>query len=254
MKLKEYNYNNIIWDVPILFTNAEFLHILDKCISTYGNFENPFKIIHGHFYDPINICFINMSYLLNDKDISSKKTFQLNFELNKNHAIFYDEKFANIMSKLNEINSEVVFNDNFMYNYVKNKFFNIKLVASYMQLFKESISSNKIDFYENLIQKCDRVILEPYYVKNDLYKDYKNYSDMSKFEIIVDFDVNTFLLIEDIIKLKDIGIKYFRINNCNYTPIQFLQQLFYYIFVPDSLSYFTISEYLDEHYFVEQFY
>lgn len=249
MKLK---HENIIWSIPNLFLNNEYISIIDNLFKEKNTY-NPVKIIHGNLFEPIQTCLININYFL-DNEFNSEPVLQLNFEKNKNHAIFYDEYFSITMSNLDRHNGEIVYKDDFLYNYIHNKFSNIKIIASPEKFRQESILGREINYYENLLQKCDRVILDPTYVKTKFLEDYKKYSDISKFEIIVDADEDKFLSNSDIDQFSKIGIKYFRLNKIGYSSLNNFEQLFYYIFEPDTYSLFAISEYLDQKYFTEQFY
>lgn len=243
MKLK---YNNIEWSIPTLINNSEFNAILSEWILKFGDIKNPIKSLYGKIFDPMDICAKKIADTISQNFISSNYSLQLSTEGYSNPEIFYNEFFSDIMRNFNDKHYEIICNDDFTYNYIKNKFYNIKIIASSLNLVQDFSEKKPVAYYEDILQKFDRVILDPKYVKQSFLNDYKKYSNVSKFEVYANYSDELALTADEIKKLsEEIGITHFRLSGTDCTVGTLIEYLFGYIFIPDAYSIYTLTEYLD---------
>lgn len=129
-----------------LNTVKNYFKFYNECINYYGNFSE---------------------YNLTVEDLNdTKSNFLLDFTIKNNGFV--------------EISSDK------LYKYIKSKYPNAKIVASVEKSFYELENGKEVDFYNNLLDKYDRVVISPNFVKKDsFFDDVEKIKDVSRLEIIV---------------------------------------------------------------------
>lgn len=183
-------YNDVNWDLPYLLSDSNNISLKFCYRSQIVTNKIPFKYLHGAFhckwngeelelpeYYPVefpNIIKRNLvqpigtfsSYSLKEEDLRDKTS----------NAIL--EAFIDAQGEI-EISSDI------LYNYIKKCYPNTKLIASYVKSVYEMEEGKEVEFYNKLLDKFDKVILSPQYVKEKFFKEYEKFSDISRLEIIV---------------------------------------------------------------------
>lgn len=259
--MAELKYNKVKWTIPILYNGENILYPLDYFVSNYIEEENPFESFSG------NLFFLtrpNEEYVDNImKEIPLKYKSQFYFdEYNIDSRLFYDENFARFLHILEKKNISIVISNDFLFNFIQKDYKNISLVASESKLKNEKGRNNQIneiDFYNDLICRYDRVILDPEYVKTGFMKDYKEFTDVSKVEIYVNYAPLPERKLEEILYkdyylspeeieflVKEAGIEHLRLCQNNNLSARMFGYLFNYVFKLDAKSILIFSDLMNK--------
>jgi hypothetical protein len=84
-----------------------------------------------------------------------------------------------------EAGAEFIVSSDLLYDFIKNRHPEAKLIASEVKSLYEMEKGNEIDFYKRIYDKYERITLSPQYVKDGFLRDFEKYEDVSKFEVIV---------------------------------------------------------------------
>lgn len=183
-------YDNVDWDLPFLLGNH--IKIAESFIEKVKEIEdkNPVKYLHG---------LISCKWNGEEFPVENYYNFEFSSYVRKRQVIpvfpfsnynitdrdLRDGKSNLLLDKLYENMGEVEVSSDTLYNYVKRRFPFMKIIASPVKSYFELEENNEVDFYNKLLDKYDRVILSPHYVKEKFLRDYDKFSDISRIEIIV---------------------------------------------------------------------
>lgn len=249
-------YNDVKWTIPFPFDEQKeiFFNALDTFVTDYIGEDNVFDTFYDNIYTPI----ISDKIMLDKFYSGLPNKYNLQITCTDNgldEELFSDIKFNIYIKYLNSLKASLVISDSNLFNFLNENYPDIKKFAYEDLITIEEGFTNSIDYYENLQTKYDRVILNPIYVRDRFFDEYKSFSDVSKFEIIVNYEAyentdfkeayeNSIILNQDEIKrlVEEVGIKHFRINGLNLYPSQIIECLFYYVFYPETKDIFTLNE------------
>lgn len=248
-------YKDIKWTIPFPYDKRKevFFKTLDNFVTEYIGEDNVFEACFDNIYSPI----ISDKIMLDNfySVLPSKYNLQIICINNLEEDLFSDPGFNIYINYLNSLKASLIISDSNFFDFLNEKYKDIKKIAYEDLITIEEGFKNSVDYYETLQNKYDRVILNPIYVKDKFFMEYKSFSDVSKFEIIVNYESymnsnikeayeNSFILNKDEIKMliEEVGIKHFRLNGLNYFPSQIIECLFSYVFYPDAKSIFILNE------------
>ena len=242
MKLR---YNNVKWSLPLLNENNDLMNALYQFLgedvqnfidNIYGKIQLPVSAMEKDFKALLDRSFsLPIEYLIADENIDPQE--------------FESEAFKKHLSFLNEKNASIVTSREELLNFVKENYPNINVIASEVLSVGQLEPDKEVEFYENLASRYDRVLLHPQYVKGVFLTQYSKFSDLSKYEVFVNWNFNEdWVLTRDELNFlsEQAGVKHFRLFGEN-VPMGFiLDILFKYVFEPDTHTVFGLTEYLKE--------
>lgn len=266
--------NDLNWTLPLLGKRPGMLQFLVTMISAI-NLKNPIKCIYGTPNRTLmknSAAFSNFYNAAYTRLYGIKSQFDLTYKTED--ALFFLEKnFKNLVLYATQNESEIILSwkpDAVLR--LKNEINNLKILFSGDM---QDLNVNS-DFYNEYTKQYDRVILSPAYVKNNFKNEYKNFEDISKIEIIVNYfpeikeefrisDTNnedisayqnflfdnidcSYVLDKDEMEflIKDVGIKNFRIYQ-NYENFgDLFDKIMSYMFESTGLSGYITTSFADK--------
>lgn len=181
------------WDVSGAFTNDRELLAFHDFFSTLG--ASPFSLVHGSplfhwnsgrvmphlMRSAEEIRAAGLAYA--ERKISIDYTFT-NFLLNKEHL---EDKMGNILLQFAEKynptkGNGIIVSSDLLYDYVKEKFPDLRLVSSILKVTEEK-GKGKKDYYLKLAEKFDKVMIHPDDIINK--KLLESLEDKDKYELII---------------------------------------------------------------------
>lgn len=217
-------YENVNWSIPFLFNNLDFFDTILDFLATTDT-QNPIKNLYGHIRCKWNGNQASVQKIKNVGGILQKVSFYKinpvinfsNYHLEENDL---KDKYCNDLLDYGvSIKAMFIISSDLLYDYIKNKYPNARLISSDIKSLYELERGKEIEYYKNLYDKYEMITLSPNYVKDGFLKDIEQYSDLSKFEIIVN---NT--CIKNCSKMKEHNesIENFEMGKSEY--IDFMQQ------------------------------
>lgn len=256
-------YKNIKWTIPVILNNEIFIDSINNIITKFYQEENPIEAL-CYF----GIC-TNIFEDFTSKNFSKNSLTNYNLQyiyqdLLIDNRIFNNKNFEDFLSFASKYQFSFITSNDFLLKFIINKYDKIKVIASEQKSRMDKITDNEIDYYEMLCKKYDKVILSPKYVKEDFFKQYKNFSDTSKFEIYVNYDDskdikkdirNSFALTNDEIKrlIEEVGIKHFRLYGYNKNLSCIIEDFFRYIFYPEPETIYLFSKIINDYWFNKEY-
>lgn len=182
------------WTMPFLFTNSMiFLPILKEILQDEFNV---IKYVYGSSSclwaggRPIPLEFKNIRViektLTRILDYNVIPAFTLSsITLTKDDL--KDSYCNNLLSLLSDTNSQIIVASDILYDYIKEKYPNIKLIASVIKFFVNKFDSieEETEYINKLIENYDRVVIRSEYFMRAKNKLRENIKDLSKLVILV---------------------------------------------------------------------
>lgn len=212
-------YENIEWSVPFLFNNQYFFENLSNVFRKL-EIPSPIKYVYGYIQNIWNGNEPGMEPVI-DIALTLKKISDLgavpvinfsNYHISKEDL---SDRFCNILLEygINQ-NAQFIVSSDILYDYIKNKYPDAKLVCSEIKSLYELEKGNEFDFYTNIYDKYERITLSPHYVKQSFINDIQRYTDLSKFEVIAN---NNCLISCDKFKEHNETVENFEMHKESYT-------------------------------------
>lgn len=184
-------YNDVNWNLPFLTgKNARFLDIFIENTLELGE-PCPVKYASGKINNKWNtenhICLTTVKNFGVPKCVKERGVIPI-FSFPSYHIsdeAINDYEANSFLDLIININGEIELSSDKLYNHIKKRHPNAKLIASPVKSFYEMEQGKEVDYYKELSDKFDRVILDSAYVKRKLLNDIDKYEDTSKFEITV---------------------------------------------------------------------
>ena len=182
-------YKNVFWSVPFLFENHELVFGLLNIIKEAGD-PFPFKYAYGGLLNAWSGGEIAPMYLQDEINIP-RFVFEnevipvVAFAAKNIDEEKLKDEFANNFLDVYSPYSEFLITSDILYNHIKSRYPNAKCIASAMKSYYELERGKEVEYYKRLLDKYERVVLLPEYVKNGFTQDFEKYEDTSRFEVIV---------------------------------------------------------------------
>ena len=183
-------YENVKWNLP--FMTGKHIVFADNFIRKIHQAEDsyPVQYLHGSILCKWSggdiIPTLNYNF---EVPTSLKESFAKAVNVFSSYHItdedLRDKDSNRILESYTEIKSEVEVSSDKLYDYIKSRFPYIITTASVVKSIYELEEGNEVEFYKRLLDKYDRVVLSPKYVKEKFMQDYDKFEDLSRFEIIV---------------------------------------------------------------------
>lgn len=186
-------YSSVSWSMPFLFSNsALFVPILKEIIgeefSSIANaYGSPFCLWSGGRPTPLKLKNMQVVektiYSLLEYNVIPSFTLTNNILTKKDLNDCYCNELLRIIS---ESGSQIVVASDLLYEYIKDKYPDIKLVSSVIKFLSENIKDidNETEYINTLIDKYDRVVVRSEYISNE-EKNLKDIKDLSKLVVLV---------------------------------------------------------------------
>ncbi len=214
--------SDIVWSLPGFFQSETITGVLKQIIRLI---EPETKLNIAAYGSPD--CAWSSENIVNAKQKADDTTFELIYEyLNEADAEALcnftstsiekddlNDEYANyILTKALENKSKFIVYDDNLKNYIKEKDSNAFIIASYIKAIEKFHGKKnwqeETKYYNELLKDYDMVSLRPEYVKNALLKDLSLIDDLSKVEVIINYNclpeckecLSHFKQYEDIIK------------------------------------------------------
>lgn len=170
--IKDYGHE-INWSVAGLFAHDRFIHTLIDVLKDLG-YENPIKIVYGSIpcimsggvLPPLNPPKDEVMKILdeyNDRGVGCRLTFSSVFVKEEG---FEDETCDTLLEHLNKMDSVkngVIISDPRYAQYVRNKYPNLEIIASYMKsIFEAGLGNETPKFYNDMFKDFDYITVNPY--------------------------------------------------------------------------------------------
>lgn len=182
-------YKNVFWSVPFLFENHDIFFGLMKLYQDAKE-KHPFTYAYGGLLNAWNGEEIAPMYLQNEINIP-RFVFEdgvipvVAFAAKNIDEEKLKDEFANEFLDVYSPYSEFLITSDILYNHIKSRYPNAKCIASAMKSYYELERGKEVEYYKKLLDKYERVVLLPEYVKNGFVNDFNKYEDTSRFEVIV---------------------------------------------------------------------
>lgn len=183
-------YENVNWSLPFLFNNQYFFVNLANAFKNL-EIESPIKSVYGYIKnfwngnEPGMERLVDIELCLHQiKEIGAVSIINMsNYHIEEADL---EDRFCNMLLKYGmENGSQFCVSSDLLYNYIKDKYPEAKFVCSEIKSLYELEKGHEVEFYTNLYEKYEKIILSPHYVKNGFINDISKYNDLSKFEVIV---------------------------------------------------------------------
>ena len=181
------------WKVPLLFNNDR-LAILLLEISKKLGVKFPFSTVYG---SPNNVLSGGRSSIIKKemseseliKYFNAYKSFGVDCALtlsrrNISNVELKDGYLNRLLSILNLFSGSVIVSNDFVLDYIKNKYKNLKVCASVIKPIYDNVQSSDTKYYISLLKKYDRIVPRPEIFFED------NYLELLPFADYVDVLVN----------------------------------------------------------------
>lgn len=189
-------YPDVNWSLPLLFSNDEYINSVAITMKRL-NLKNPITYAYGMVPSLWTGGRISKYKTQDFSKIEASLNFVLSlgttpvFTLSR-HDIEKDDlndEFCNRLLDFGvESGCEFIISSDLLYNHIKDRHPQAKCVASVLKTIfeRETIENfNELNFYNQLLDKYERVVVRPEYGKTDLLKDYDKLKDLSKIEVLV---------------------------------------------------------------------
>lgn len=182
---------NIDWNIPSLTGESGFFS--DKWLSEIFATDDfyPFKYFNG------GICCAwnkNPKYEITELNYVKfpKSVFKgivcpiINFsEYDISDEDLNDIKCNELLDTIADLNGIVEVSSDKLFDYIKGRYPNVRISASYKKSIQEMELGKEIEYYNQLLDRFDRVELFPQYVKTKFMEEFDKINDLSRLEIIV---------------------------------------------------------------------
>lgn len=194
-----FNYDNISWNLPLLFCHDELIFALGDVFSTFKNIKIPKLYAYGSITSPwaggrkTFISLIDSDYLEEHLNKVLSSGFIPNFTFTKPYIKKDDlnDKISNwILDYGIEHGCEFLVASDLLYNYIKDKYPQAKISASILQGKMKFHNPKKrfdmnyeLNFYNEKMDKYERVVARPEFIIEALEKNIDKIRDVSKIEV-----------------------------------------------------------------------
>lgn len=196
-----FTYDNISWNLPLMFCHDELIFIIGDILKEFSDIPHPKLFSYGSITSPwsggrdTHIKFFNNHFIENhlNKIIESEfiPTFTFTKPFIKKDSL--NDKVANwILDYGVEHECEFLVCSELLFNYIKDRHPEAKVSASILQgkmkfhgVTKRSAQNedDELNFYNEIMDKYNRVVIRPEYALEKLEKDKDRIKDITKFEV-----------------------------------------------------------------------
>lgn len=177
----------INWKVPLLFNNDR-LAISLLMISEKLGIKKPFSTVYG---SPNNVLAGGRNSIIKNEMSESEiikyfKTYK-NFgvkcaltlsRMDISNTNLNDNYLNSLLSLLNQFFGSVIVSNDYVLDYIKNKYENLQVCASVIKPIYDKVEDEDIQYYIKLLKKYDRIVPRPeIFIKGDCYMGLIPYSD-----------------------------------------------------------------------------
>lgn len=195
-----FTYDNISWNLPLMFCHDEIIFVIGDILKEFPEIQRPTLFAYGSINIPwaggrdTHIKFFNKSFIENHLnkiiDAGLIPTFTFTKPYIKNEAL-NDERANWLLDYGVEHNCEFLVSADNLFNYIKDRHPEAKIAASILQgkmAFHNTNSKNQdpdyeLNFYNERIDKYNRVVIRPEYAIEKLEKDLDRIKDVGKLEV-----------------------------------------------------------------------
>ncbi len=189
------NYNNVEYFMPFLFCNDVYIPILDKLLE---NEINPVKYVYGSPYCEWGIGarstvfkLENLNFIENYlKKIKNKYNLipVLTFTNLNAKETLNDEYSNNLLDLAYSLDCRFIVATEELYKHIKFRYPEAKIHSSVIIPSTKIIEEKNFDetgFYNEMLDKCEVVVIRPEYTMDNIDKLDKLLSDISRIEILI---------------------------------------------------------------------
>lgn len=186
------NFENATWNLPFLLEDGAsmFQEVIEKLNEVLGFV--PVKYLAGFIPNAWNTHNPLKTFLFEDiflpkalKDFNIKPIIDFSYYSITEEDL--NNKCSNDILDIFHYNYSADFevSSDLLYDYIKKKYPDVNLIASHHKSDIELEAGKEVDYYKRLLDKYERVVLSPSYVKTSFLNDVEKYEDTSRFEIIL---------------------------------------------------------------------
>lgn len=187
-------YDNVEYFMPFLFCNDIFIPVLHKL---FENQKNPIKYVYGSPYCEwgigarsaifklynLNTIEAYLKKLKNEYNLIPAFTFT---SLNAKDAL-NDEFSNNLLDIAYSLDSRFIVATEELFNHIKSRYPDAKMHCSVIWPSVKIIEESGFDetkFYNEMLDKCEVVVARPEYIKDNIDKLDKLFSDITRVEVL----------------------------------------------------------------------
>lgn len=181
----------VSWSVPLNIDKFAIFYYFIKQIKDIDN-TNPIKSFffginckwnQNHCYENLDFKLINNYFKFCNENIYCYNNFS---EYNLTDEDLKDEKSNFLLDLTIQNKGFAEISSDKLYKHIKSRYPNAKIIASVEKSFNELEDGKEVEFYNSLLDKYDRVVLSPVFVRKDsFFKDIEKIKDVERLEIIV---------------------------------------------------------------------
>lgn len=211
-------YEGVNWSVPFLFANQAFYSNLVRHFGEI-DIDLPVRDVYGFVRNKWNGYEVGSERLRNIgfyiKDIvAGNATPVINFSNYHLEEQDLKDRYCNdLLDYAVGLKAKFIISSDLLYDYIKSKYPNARLISSNIKALYEIEKGKESEFYNSLYDKYEMITLSPFYVKDGFLNDLDKYSDVSKFEVIVN---DTCLKSCSKFKEHNEGVENFEMGKCEY--------------------------------------
>ncbi len=188
-------YKNIEYFMPFLFCNDIFIPLLDKLLE---NETNPVKYVYGSPFCEWGLGGRPANFKLNNLNIVEKYFEKLKTKynliptltftnLNSKYAL-NDEYSNNLLDVAYSLDCRFIVSTEELFNHIKLRYPDAKIHSSVLLPSTKIVEEKDFDetrFYNEMLDKCEVVVIRPEYTTDNIDKLNKLLSDVSRVEVLI---------------------------------------------------------------------